>query len=279
MTLLVRVIVGIIVVVSIGIVIDEMAETGMFAALGQWLMRGWQIFLRWFQPYVERFMLRRAMRPFWSGLTLVFGFLVSLFIGGKNQKAVKTGLARVWNKRPDWPRWVYTLFALAVISGAIVLYFLIWERFGAWWGFWYSVAASLIIEKLPLIGFDYLLDHVSEKWRPFKRWYRLTLRKGPWKYLAYAWGRPILRKIALDLHRKRRMWRTNHGDQSAIEIWRARQRARGEEEPLHTSWIAGAISISITIILMDVATGTHLLHNGITQFVDMVLVTAYAWTH
>lgn len=268
--LILRIFAGVVIVAAIVVAVDYFAETGFLAALGQWLVRGWQLFIRWLQPIAERFMLRRLVRPLWTVLTMLGGYTVGRFIGEKRRSSLTrwlkshrrgflAGFARIWNKRPNWPKWVYASIAFVSIAGAVWGFFYINNTYGMIWGFWYSVVATLLIQKLPFIGLDQLLDRIAERYGPFKRWYRRVMHRFPGKAISYLWLRPPLRQLKLHIHRKRRMQR------SAPESWTGK-------------WVAIGVTASIVVVCVDYVTGTHLLHTTVTELTNRAIETAHAWS-
>ena len=220
MTVLVRIFVAIAVIVFTGMVIDTMADTGIAAALWQWLVWAGRALVNamgasskaaaaWLQRILKRSFMRRLTRPMVHALSIaLLAFIVRRH--GKwavyrkivrsrawlrlQQSHLGRVLGEVWSYQPRLPRAVRALIALCLMAIFVWMFFYINEHFGVIESFIFSIAASLLVERLPLIGFEVLISVTAERWQPVREWRDQFVAKYPrtsW-WLTWLWFKPAL---------------------------------------------------------------------------------------
>ena len=220
MTVLVRILVAIAVIVFTGIVIDTMADSGIAVALWQWLVWAGRAIVNaigafskaaaaWLQRFLKRSVIRRFTRPMMRALSIA---LLAFFVRRRGKWPLYRKLVRsrawlrfqhrhlarvlgdVWNYQPRLPRAVRALIALCLMAIFVWMFFYINERFGVIESFLFSISASLLIERLPLIGFEALISITAERWQPICQWREQFVAKYPrtsW-WLTWLWFKPAL---------------------------------------------------------------------------------------
>jgi hypothetical protein len=220
MTVLVRTFVAIAVVVFTGILIDAMADTGIAAALWQWLVWAGRALVNaigasskaaaaWLQRILKRSFIRRLTRPMVHALSIA---LLALIVRRHGKWAVYRRIVQsrawlrlqqshlgcvlgdVWNYQPRLPRAVRALIALCLIALFAGMFLYINEHFGVIESFLFSIAASLLVERLPLIGFEALISISAERWRPARDWRERFVVEYPRtsRWLTWLWFKPAL---------------------------------------------------------------------------------------
>jgi hypothetical protein len=220
MTVLVRILVAIAVIVFTGIVIDTMADSGIAVALWQWLVWAGRAIVNaigafskaaaaWLQRILKRSVMRRFTRPMVHALSIA---LLAVIVRRHGKWAVYREIVRsrawlrlqhrhlarvlgdVWNYQPRLPRAVRALVALCLIALFVWMFFYINAHFGVIESFLFSMAASLLVERLPLIGFEALISITAERWQPAREWRDRLVAKYPRtsRWLTWLWFKPAL---------------------------------------------------------------------------------------
>jgi hypothetical protein len=244
MTVLARISVAIAVVVFTAILIDTMAETGIVAALWQWLVWAGRALVNamgasskaaaaWLQRILKRSFMRRLTRPMVHALSIA---LLAFIVRRHGKWAVYRKIARsrawlrlqqshlggvlgdVWKYQPRLPRAVRALIALCLIALFAGMFFYINEHFGVVESFLFSIAASVLVERLPLIGFEALISITAERWQPVREWRERFAVEYPRtsRWLTWLWFKPALEWLHKKLIVSTQPSRSNDNDARAL---------------------------------------------------------------
>lgn len=240
----IRILIAIIIFGGIGVItFDYLYDSGIIAAIRQFFVWAWRIFVRfffrglamiskpaalWFKKMLNKFVMRKAFQFVLRFITpVVIGVLIGIFGETKYQqweskldtkkKAFADKLISAINNDyfASLPNWLRIVIAIGIIAGVVKLFFIVQNYAGPGYAFIFSMIAGIVVEKLPLIGLDKLIEFIVKRSAPIRafgmkhRWIRWV-----WLGPLLDWFSEFTKEKGQEAHEKREQKK----DAEVIEI-------------------------------------------------------------